>query len=247
MSIDLRCGRWQDVLADVESVDALIVDAPYSERTHGAYREMEEVNRHAINYACWSVDDVREFVESWSPRTRGWFVTLTDHVLAAAWECALLDAGRYVFAPLACVEPGSRVRISGDGPSQWSVFAVVARPSTREMQRWGALQGAHIVPYGQTRRGAHAGNGVMGGKPLWLMRSLVKDYSRPNDLVVDPCCGSGTTLRAAVIEGRRAIGAELDPNTYALAQRLCARFPVDATGKQGGLFDAPPDSEQAAG
>jgi len=36
----------------------------------------------------------------------------------------------------------------------------------------------------------------------------------PGDLVCDPCAGGGTTLLAAVLEGRRAIGAELDCATF---------------------------------
>jgi site-specific DNA-methyltransferase (adenine-specific) len=50
---------------------------------------------------------------------------------------------------------------------------------------------------------------VVGGKPLWLMERLVEDYSRPGDLVVDPCCGAGTTLLAALRTGRRAIGGDV--------------------------------------
>jgi DNA modification methylase len=52
------------------------------------------------------------------------------------------------------------------------------------------------------------------------MRALVRDYSRPGDLIVDPCMGSATTILAAVIEGRRAIGAEMDPKTL---RRLSSR------------------------
>lgn len=219
--VDLRLGRWEDVLADVEC-DALIVDAPYSERTHGAYRTMAEVGRREINYAQWSADDVASFVAAWAPRTRGWFVTLTDHVLAPVWERALEQSGRYVFSPLACMEPGARVRLSGDGPAQWSVWAVVARPRTADAQKWRALPGGYVVPPNQGWRGG-ARNGVMGSKPLWLMRALVRDYSRPGDLVCDPCAGGGTTLLAAAIEGRRAVGAECLEEHYELARKRLGR------------------------
>jgi DNA modification methylase len=58
---------------------------------------------------------------------------------------------------------------------------------------------------------------VQGAKPLDLMRAIVRDYARPDDLVCDPCSGGATTLIASVIEGRRAIGSELDPVTHAKA------------------------------
>lgn len=32
--IDLRLGKWEDVLSDVGEVDAVISDPPYSSRTH---------------------------------------------------------------------------------------------------------------------------------------------------------------------------------------------------------------------
>lgn len=227
----IRLGRYQDVLADVDGVDLLLVDAPYSDRTHSAYRTMEDVGRHPISYACWSADEVCEFVSEWAPRTRGWFVSLTDHMLAPAWSAALEAAGRYVFSPVACMEPGSRVRIVGDGPAQWSVWAVASRPKTRAMQHWGSLPGGYVIPAAEGWR-AHGGsggsangarNGVMGAKPLWLMRSLVRDYSRPGQLVCDPCAGGATTLLAALMEGRRAIGAEMDPAHYEIGRKRLAK------------------------
>ena len=237
MSWDLRCGRWQDTLADVEC-DALIVDAPYSARTHGGHDSAPTVGgnrsgtfirksdggtytRRAIEYDGWSPDDVRAFVSSWAPRTRGWIVTITDHVLAPVWAAALSDAGRYVFAPLPWVAKGSRIRLSGDGPSSWTCWIVVARPRDRAFQRWGTLPGAYIMTDDHhARRGA---NIVAGAKPPNLMRALVRDYTRPGDLVCDPCAGGGTTLLAAVQCGRRAIGSELDPKTHAQAVERLTR------------------------
>jgi DNA modification methylase len=42
-------------------------------------------------------------------------------------------------------------------------------------------------------------------KPDNLFRRLIRMYSNPGELVVDPCAGSGTTERAAIVEGRRSI------------------------------------------
>jgi DNA modification methylase len=48
-------------------------------------------------------------------------------------------------------------------------------------------------------------------KPLELMRWLVRLLCPPGGLVLDPTAGSGTTGAAAVLEGRRFIGIELEP------------------------------------
>jgi site-specific DNA-methyltransferase (adenine-specific) len=260
MTIDLRLGDYRTVLADVDAVDLLCVDAPYSERTHSGHdtgtadanrtsrargrpmadgRLEQGAARRAINYAAWTEADVHAFTADWSRRVRGWFVTITDHVLAPFWEAALNDAGRYVFSPLSCMDPGSRVRLTGDGPAQWSVFAVVARPTSSEFFKWGALPGGYVVPPGQRESHSVRSTNVVGGKTLWLMRSIVRDYSRPGDLVCDPTCGGGTTLLAAAIEGRRSVGAEIDPAHYEIARKRIAR------GFTPSLFhDHAPEPEQ---
>lgn len=225
-AIDLRLGRWQDVLADVTACDAIICDPPYSERTHASYADMNNVARRSIDYMCFDARMVDEFVHAWPvTRCRGWFLAMSDHVLVPTYEDALGKTARYVFSPLACVEEGSRVRIVGDGPAQWSVWLNLARPATREFQRWGALRGAYVIPAGDSRRGKREGNGVMGGKPIALMRQLVRDYTREGDLVVDPFGGGFTTAIACALEGRRCITCEVDPETF---EKGCRRVEFGA-------------------
>ena len=48
-------------------------------------------------------------------------------------------------------------------------------------------------------------------KPVALVADAIKDCSKRNGLVLDPFLGSGTTVIAAEITGRRASGLELDP------------------------------------
>jgi hypothetical protein len=51
-----------------------------------------------------------------------------------------------------------------------------------------------------------------------LVRILVRDLSKPGDLVVDPFCGSGTTLVEAFVAGRRAFGADVNGVAAPLAR-----------------------------
>jgi DNA modification methylase len=59
-------------------------------------------------------------------------------------------------------------------------------------------------------------------KPLALLSVLVRACCPPGGLVVDPCCGSGTTLVAAVQAGRRAMGCDIGRPAVALATRRVA-------------------------
>lgn len=221
MKWDLRLGRWQDVLPDVEC-DALICDPPFGARTHKAWRSASagiatKLKRAPINFDHWTEEDVGAFVTHWSRRTRGWIVALTSHDLAAAWQDAFEAAGRYSFAPIPCVTWGGSIRLGGDGPSNWTFWAMVARPRTRKFQKWGTLPGAYV-----SRGGPHARryNGTSGGrgKPIDLMRAIVRDYSRPGDLIADPTAGRGTTGVAALTMGRRFVGAEVDKPTFEAAR-----------------------------
>ena len=228
--MDLRLGDYREVLADVVC-QAVICDPPYGQRTHQGRRTDRDgrfvrpgsgwVSERGLDYAHWTPDDVSAFVQFWAPRCKGWFACMTSHDLVPHWLAAYDAAGLYSFAPLAIVTPGSNIRLCGDGPSSWTVWLVVARPKT--MRAWGTLPGAYVFGHGGTERKL---NPVAGGKSPELMRALVRDYSRPGDLVCDPCAGGGTTLLAAAQTGRRAIGSELDPVTHAKALKRLANTPV---------------------
>ena len=47
-------------------------------------------------------------------------------------------------------------------------------------------------------------------KPLGILTPLIRSFSQPHDVVLDPFCGSGSTLLAAKLAGRRFLGIELD-------------------------------------
>lgn len=60
-------------------------------------------------------------------------------------------------------------------------------------------------------------------KPVALLRSLIESSSLHEEIVLDPFAGVGSTLVAAVAEGRKAIGIELDERYATIAaERLQA-------------------------
>jgi modification methylase len=52
-----------------------------------------------------------------------------------------------------------------------------------------------------------------------LARRIIEEYSKPGDLVVDPMCGTATTLVEAATLGRRAIGIETNRQRVGLAKK----------------------------
>ena len=78
-------------------------------------------------------------------------------------------------------------------------------------------------------------------KPEALMRGVIQIVPR-GGIVLDPFVGSGTTLVAAVTEGRRAIGFESSPDYLAIARRRCTDLATLrdrwVSQQQGALFGA---------
>ena len=51
-------------------------------------------------------------------------------------------------------------------------------------------------------------------KPVNVLKQLIEIFTDPGDVVIEPCAGSGTTLKAAHELGRSAFGFEIDRNFY---------------------------------
>lgn len=212
--IDLRQGDYRTALADVVSADLLCCDPPYSSRTHASQRTGASIRVPTIKYDAIDQAWCQEFAASWAPRVRNWVVLFCDHTAFNWHDAAWRQQGWLTFAPV-FLKSNPTPRFSGDGPAFALEFLLVARPRRADVRPRGSLPAVYESAIGDSRGGL----GISGRKPLTLIRAVVRDYSLPGDLVVDATCGSGTTLIAAALEGRRAIGAELDATTYATALR----------------------------
>jgi site-specific DNA-methyltransferase (adenine-specific) len=209
----IHLGKWQDAQWPDE-VDCIITDPPYSERTHKGQTD----KRRDIDYSSLTPADVHAWSAQWAPRVRYWIAVMCDTDLITPWRDALSSAGLYAFAPVPCVITGMTCRLSGDGPSSWAVYLMVAR--TKAAAKWGTLPGAYVA---NPENGNFRAHDRIGGKPLPLMQQIIRDYSRPGMLVADPCAGHATTLVAALQAGRRVWGAECDAKAHAAATERLAR------------------------
>ncbi len=215
---DLRRGHYRHALADVGACHAIITDPPYSARTHAGFRSGDPGS--TVAYPPITRPRVNAAVRDLARLRPDWWVVFGDHVSWQWWAAALARIELYVFAPVIWIG-GRRPRLTGEGPSSDAEYLCVARRRARVAP--GSRPGHYLTP-------PERASELVGQKPVALMRALVRDYTRPGDVIVDPFAGSGTTLLAARLEGRHAYGAERDPTTAALARaRLEAPYTPDWT------------------
>jgi DNA modification methylase len=94
----------------------------------------------------------------------------------------------------------------------------------------------------------HYGGGMQGDKdyagatPSYIIWNLLQRYTKKKDLVVDPMCGSGTTLDVARDAGRRALGYDLAPARKDIFRADARRLPLEAE-KADFVFIDPPYSD----
>jgi hypothetical protein len=91
-----------------------------------------------------------------------------------------------------------------DAPWSEALFRYVAKPSRAERNN-GGVDNIHSTV-----------------KPVALMRWLIRLVTKPGDVVLDPFGGSGTTGVAALLEGRRVILVEREPQYAAIARARIA-------------------------
>jgi len=240
---ELRLGRWQDVLLrePFPVACSIVTDPPYSADTNEGQRSAKGRGKGTVNsveLGSWTEHDARLLVQLAQQVEARWLVAFGDHLTAEWLRRTALELGWRGFPPVPWVKEGAAPRFQGDGPAPQHETLCMCR-ARRRMQpgearhRPGWYQGP--------ARDSNVVRLFAGQKPPWLLRALVRDYSQPGDLVLDPYAGSGSTMLAALVEGRRALGIEADPKRFELACRALQRgFTPDMFARH----DSPSSSEQ---
>ena len=199
--ITLYCGDALDVLPQLPSVALVITDPPYSfglastaaEGKAGSWGDM-------MNNARW--------YGSWLSECR----RLTEHRQGAAWvfnswrSFPVLARAAHETWAIESLLVWDKDWIGPGGPRglrpSYELVALFVHAEFALADR--GLPDVWRSPWSSQKPNGHPAE-----KPIDLVRRLIRESG--GDLVLDPFCGSGTTLEAAKIEGRQAIGIECEP------------------------------------
>jgi DNA modification methylase len=90
--------------------------------------------------------------------------------------------------------------------------------------------------YGKTPKG---NNKYAGVTPAFIIYNLVQRYTEPNDLVVDPMAGSGTTLDVCKEEGRKCIAYDVVSTRPEIIQNDARKVPLPENSVDMIFIDSP--------
>jgi site-specific DNA-methyltransferase (adenine-specific) len=205
--VTLYLGDCREVLASLEdrSVDCVITDPPYDNRTHSMARTNKgrgHGNR-AIDFECFDQAAQTALFTELGRVTRRWVVSTLP--TSAAFQFDLEPP-----PGLRCLRVGVWLKkspmpqISADRPGMgWEPIVYMHRDDEKPTWNGGGKAGNYYLS-------SVSGTGHPTSKPLGMVADWVRHFTNAGQTVLDPFAGSGTTLRAAKDEGRRAIGVELD-------------------------------------
>lgn len=222
-SVTIYHGDAREILPQLGAADHLITDPPYSEHVHtksragaralkgGPTSENSPANfSRKKEFGFESLTDelrecISEYNAAWVAR---WALVFSDVESTHLWRESLVRREIEYVRTGAWIKIGATPQFTGDRPGVGMEAITICHREGRKRWNGGGTHAVWPVPIVLNRGGEEVRIHET-QKPLRLLSRLVELFTDPGELIVDPCMGSGTTLRAAKDLGRRAIGIEL--------------------------------------
>ena len=90
--------------------------------------------------------------------------------------------------------------------------------------------------YGDKPHGDNKFNGVT---PAFVIWNLLQRYTKEGDLVIDPMCGSGTTIDVCKEENRKVIGYDIAPRRKDIIKNDARKIPLEDNAADFVFIDSP--------
>lgn len=227
-------GDCLEVMPTLGPVDAVVTDPPYEPDAHRAERRITGKNRGTIATA-FSFGDIEStrfrVAQAAIDICQGWFLAFCMAEGVAPWRDAIEAAGAKYKRAMIWIKPDAMPQFNGQGPAA-GFESIVAAWCGSGYSKWNGGGRAGTFSHNKNSGGKHLHETQ---KPVPLMSELISLFSNPNETILDPFMGSGTTLVACAKLGRKGIGIELDPDYFDIA---CKR--VEEAYRQPDLFIEPP-------
>ena len=243
--MNLEHGAWELRLGDCldpatgmaslpdKSVDHCITDPPYEAEAHTLQRRTKSTfvgvatsgeatgmlpKVKAIDFAPITEEHRDLSAYEIGRLSRRWMLVFCQAEAVGYWREALLMGGATWKRSCIWVKPDGQPQLTGDRPGMGYESIACAHAPGRSTWNGGGKHGVYKFMK-QQPSDSHGGVEHPTRKPEALMDALVRDFTDPGDLILDPFAGSGTTGVAAIRLGRRFIGWERDPKYHAIAMK----------------------------
>jgi len=219
-------GDCREVLPHLEAVSVVLTDPPYSRDVYRRLRSPHTnagsgtparlgIRNHQYSSvsieklaagAIGHIDDMLDAVAAEIGRlVRRWALVFSDVETCHLWRIALEAAGLRYVRTGAWVKHDPMPQFSGDRPAVGFEPCTIAH--AQGPMRWNGGGHPAVWHFGTVKK--NRPNHPC-PKPEALMRELTVLFSDPGETILDPFMGSGTTLVAAKVRGRKAIGIEIE-------------------------------------
>jgi len=204
------CGDCLDMMKEIPdgAVDIALTDPPFSRDTHTGARSKgddDHPSGHiAIDFESCDVSVIRQAFAA--AKAKRWVVSFIDWQYALPLKTHPPDGLKFIRLG-AWIKLNPMPQLTGDRPGQgWEAIAILHPPGVK---RWNGGGSSATWVHGTSRYGWFGPSSHPTEKPLSLVSDMVEKFSDAGELILDPFCGSGTTLVAAKMLGRRYIGIDI--------------------------------------
>jgi len=232
LPFDVGCGQLED-----ESAQVVVTDPPYGIAYHSNH--YKDKNPHAPVTNDWNFQIAPLFRQLGRVlRDGGAAYVFSRWDVYPLWMPAIVSTGLKLSNVIVWVKNNhSAGDLTGNFGGKYEVILFLTKGRHR-------IRGKRFTNVWEADRVVHTKLLHPTQKPVSLYQRAIEASSDEGDLVIDPCCGSGTIGEAARSCGRRFIGFDLDPKMVVISQsRLGMPVTVEITDAPEPEFSPTDDLE----